>query len=47
MVNLREEMDLRNINIECSKKLKWNLYVWAERANLGGAKTALKFKYEI
>ena len=46
----------RDINIECSKQFKCNLYFyvsgqsgpfWAERAVLGSAKTALKFKHEI
>ena len=37
----------RDIHIEFYKQFKWNLYnffVWAERAILGSAKTALKFK---
>ena len=43
----------RDIHTECSKQFKWNLYLYvsgpilAERAVLGSAKTALKFKYEI
>ena len=41
---------IRDIHTECSKQFKGNLYFyvsWAERAVLGTAKTALKFKYEI
>ena len=38
----------KDIHIEFSKQFKWNFYcVWAERAVLGGAKTSLKFNYDI
>ena len=42
-------LTLKVIYTKYSKQFKWKLYfyVWAERAVLGSAKTALKFKYEI